>query len=68
MPKDKWFALDQNTKEIWDQIDDKSKSIILGVTKPTISTPTFGKQSSKPPFANPCCDINFHEISLYDFL
>jgi hypothetical protein len=29
MPKDKWFALDQKTKGLWDQIDEKYKSIIL---------------------------------------
>jgi hypothetical protein len=29
MPKDKWLGIDQNTKELWDQIDDKYKSIIL---------------------------------------
>jgi hypothetical protein len=23
MPKDKWFGLDQKTKDLWDQIDDK---------------------------------------------
>jgi hypothetical protein len=27
MPKDKWFSLDQKTKELWDQIDDKQKAI-----------------------------------------
>jgi hypothetical protein len=30
MPKDKWLNLDQKTKDLWDQIDDKFKSIILG--------------------------------------
>ena len=32
MPKDKWLNLDQKTKDLWDQIDDKHKSIILGYT------------------------------------
>jgi hypothetical protein len=68
MPKDKWFGLYQKTKELWDPIDDKYKSVISGFTKPTISTPTFGKPPSKPPFANPHCNINTHEISAYDFL
>jgi hypothetical protein len=31
MPKDKWFGLDQKTKDLWDQIDDKYKSVILVV-------------------------------------
>jgi hypothetical protein len=42
MPKDKWFGLDQNTKALWDKIDDKYKSNILGYTK----------FSSPPPFCN----------------
>jgi hypothetical protein len=31
--KDKSFGLDQKTKDLWDQIDDKYKSVILGYTK-----------------------------------
>ena len=50
MPKDKWFGLDQNTKDLWDKIDDKYKSIILGYTKSS-SSPTFHNSTpSKPPF------------------
>jgi hypothetical protein len=33
MPEDKWFGLDQKTIDLWDQIDDKFKSVILGYTK-----------------------------------
>jgi hypothetical protein len=47
MPKDKWFGLDQNTQELWDQIDDKYKSIILGFTKPTASPPPLVNHLAK---------------------
>jgi hypothetical protein len=30
MHRDKWFSLDGNSKEIWDQLDDKAKYTILG--------------------------------------
>jgi hypothetical protein len=30
MQRYKWFNLDTKSKEIWDQLDDKAKSIILG--------------------------------------
>jgi hypothetical protein len=36
MPKDKWFGQDQKTKDLWDQIDDKYRSAILGYTKSSI--------------------------------
>jgi hypothetical protein len=34
MPSEKWFGLDDASKAIWDRLDDKAKSIILGYTKP----------------------------------
>jgi hypothetical protein len=67
MPKDKWLGLDQKTKDLWDKIDDKYKSIILGYTKSP--TPSPFRTPSKPPF--PCkqhCGINLHEIPAYEFL
>jgi hypothetical protein len=33
MSKDKWLSLDQKTKDFWNQIDDKYRSIILGYIK-----------------------------------
>jgi hypothetical protein len=60
MPKDKGFGIDQKTKDLWDQIDDKYKSIILGYTKPSTSSPFSGKP--------PSCNINLHEMSAYEFL
>jgi hypothetical protein len=39
MPKDKWFGLDQKAKDLWDQIDDKYKSVILGYNKSSSPAP-----------------------------
>jgi hypothetical protein len=54
MPKDKWFKLDQKTKDLWDQIDDKQKAIILGYMKPGSYFPSnsnnrFTSKPSLPP-------------------
>jgi hypothetical protein len=69
MPKDKWFGLDQKTKDLWDQIDDKYKSVILGYTKSSSSSPFPGKPPSKPPFPpKQRRNINLHEMSAYEFL
>jgi hypothetical protein len=35
MASSKWFGLDASSKAIWDQLDDKAKSIILGYTPQT---------------------------------
>ena len=70
------LAFDAASKAIWDCLDDKAKSIILGYTKPEptkpaflANCPPFGKssfgQSGKPPFK---AQANLHEISAYDFL
>jgi hypothetical protein len=69
IPRDKWFGIDQKTKDLWDQIDDKFKSVILGYTKPSSSSPFSSKPPSKPPFpTKPRCNINLHEMSAYEFL
>jgi hypothetical protein len=34
MPSEKWFGQDTASKAIWDCLDDRAKSIILGYTKP----------------------------------
>jgi hypothetical protein len=66
MPKDKWFGVDQNTKDLWDQIDDKYKSVILGYTKSYSSSPFPSKHPSKPPFPpKQHRNINLHEMSAY---
>jgi hypothetical protein len=67
MPKDKWFGLDQKTKDLWDQIDDKYKSVILGYTKS--SSPSPFRTPSKPPFPpKQSRGINLHEMSAYEYL
>jgi hypothetical protein len=69
MHKDKRFGIDQKTKDLWDQIDDKYKSIILGYTKPSTSSPFSSKPPRNPPFPNkPRRNINLHEMSAYEFL
>jgi hypothetical protein len=69
MPKEKWFGIDQKTKDFWDQIDDKYKSIILGYTKPSTSSPFSSKPPTKPSFpTKPRRNINLHEMSAYEFL
>jgi hypothetical protein len=72
MPRDKWFSLDQKTKDLWDQIDDRQKSIILGYIQPPPPSNSFTQGSGKPPnrpkFPPPRRNINLHEMSAYDFL
>ena len=70
MPKDKWFSLDQKTKELWDQIDDKQKAIILGYMKPGSFIPNNSNNRfpSKPPLLPNRRNVNLHDMSAYDFL
>jgi hypothetical protein len=50
------------TKDLWDKIDDKYKSIILGYTKSP--TPSPFRTPSKPPFPpKQHHGINLHEMS-----
>jgi hypothetical protein len=70
MPKDKWFSPDQKTKELWDQIDDKQKAIILGYMKPGSFIPNNSNNRfpSKPPLLPNRRNVNLHDMSAYDFL
>jgi hypothetical protein len=34
MSSDEWFGLDETSRTIWDKLDEKAKSIILGYTTP----------------------------------
>jgi hypothetical protein len=72
------FGLDSNSKAIWDRLDDKAKSIILGYAPPDQSRQGFSS-SSKSPFGKPPssqphrgshskAQVNLHAISAYDFL
>jgi len=54
MSKEKWYKLSPEAREIWDQLDDRSKSIILA--PPQKLTPNLARK------------INMHEISAYDYL
>jgi hypothetical protein len=68
MPKEKWLNLDQKMKDLWYQIDDKYKSIILGCKKLPNSSPTLNKPPIKPPYPNKRWYTNLHDMSAYDFL
>ena len=65
MPRDKWINLDPKSKEIWDKLDDKAKSIILGYDN-------IGTSSSAKPFSKPNKSfqrkVNLHEMSAFDFI
>jgi len=54
MSREKCFKLSPEAQEIWDQLDDHSKSIILA-------------PPGKPP-PNQARKVNMHEISAYDYL
>jgi hypothetical protein len=69
IPKDKWFGLSQKTKQLWDQIDDNDKLVILGYTKSYSPSSSSSRPPGKPPFPpKQCCSINLHEMSTYEFL
>jgi hypothetical protein len=69
MPKDKWFGISQKTKELWDQIDDNDKLVILGYTKSSSLSSYSSRSPGKPPFPpKQCHSINLHEMSIYEFL
>jgi hypothetical protein len=65
MPRDRWFNLDQQSKDVWDRLDDKAKSIILGYdpNKPKPNTPFTSFKSS-----NTQRRVNLHEMSAFDFV
>jgi hypothetical protein len=64
---DKWFGLDRKTKDLWDQIHDRYKSVILGHTKSSSPSPFI--TPSKPPFpTKQRRGINLHELPAYEYL
>ena len=66
MPSDKWFSLDTKSKEIWDQLDDKAKSIILGYdSKGPAASSTPARNHSNMNFQR---KVNLHDISAFDLL
>jgi hypothetical protein len=67
MPRDKWFNLDAASKEIWDKLDNKAKSIILGYDPPKTSTAT-PFTSFQPTSSNHQRQVNLHDMSAYDLV
>ena len=67
MPRERWFNLDQQSKQVWDRLDNKAKSIILGYepTKPTTTTPFT---SFQPTNSNNQRKVNLHDMSAYDLV
>ena len=70
MPRDKWFNLDDDSKAIWDQLDDKAKAVILGYTPNERHTALRPANSHNPSFGRPPFrpQAHLHEISAYDYL
>jgi hypothetical protein len=70
MLEDKWFNLDQKTKDLWNQIDDKPKSIILGYMKPGSFIPNNSNNRfpSKSPLPPNRLNVNLHDRAEYYFL
>jgi hypothetical protein len=71
MPRDKWYNLDSKNKEIWDKLDDKAKSIILGYdnTNGTNKSSSSHQQSNyKPKTSFQRHQANLHELTAYDLL
>jgi hypothetical protein len=70
-PKDKWYSHDNKNKEIWDQLDDKSKAIILGYgnTNSYNNIPKSNNASYSQPLDHfQHRQANLHEMSAYDLL
>jgi hypothetical protein len=55
MSRDKWYSLSEEDQKLWDQLGDKAKSIILGIT-PSDGGKSYDRR------------VNLHQISAYDFL
>ena len=71
MPKDRWLKLSDSAKKIWDQLDNSSKSTILGLSSDKPRPKTFNSVSRPPVKAQPpsfCRHINLHNISAHDYL
>jgi len=54
MTRDKWMKLTPEAHQIWDQLDDHSKAVILAPAEKHTTNGTH--------------NINLHEISAYDYL
>jgi hypothetical protein len=66
MQRAKWFSLDTKSREIWDQLDNRAKPIILGYNNGSGSSLMSSKSGIKfCPFQR---KLNPHEISAHDFI
>jgi hypothetical protein len=66
MSKEKWYALSEKERLIWDQLDDKAKSIILGIGNN--GPPTTASIQDKTSDLNTETKANLHGMSAYDFI
>ena len=63
MARDKWFALDSKNRLIWNQLDDKSKTIILDSSTPTVSHAQYQPKSNTIAKKPPRLHAHLHELS-----
>ena len=59
MPCDRWFNLSEKDRQVWDQLDEKSKAIILGIS---------AAPGDRSLLENSNRRVNLHEMSAFDFL
>ena len=79
MPKDRWMQLPASARSVWDQLDDKAKAVILGLsssgTSPGLKKskqPVRFSSNTKPPVQTQQPSlrrrVNLHDISAHDLL
>ena len=66
MSKEKWYSLDEKERLLWDQFDDKAKSIILGTDVRKSHFDARPQSNSSGSLSKR--KANLHEISAFDFL
>ena len=66
LSEEKWYALSESERSIWDQLDDKAKGIILGIGNQSLQpNARFHGKNSEPAVK---MEANIHDISAFDFL
>jgi len=58
MPKERWLALDNDSKSIWDKLSDKAKATILGYSDNHDASPHNNNSST-----NPSRRVNMHDVA-----
>ena len=66
MSKDKWYSLSEKERLLWDQFDDKAKSIILGTDDRKFHFDARPQSNQSGSFSKR--QANLHDISAFDFL